>query len=115
MADLPDDIDSRLWVRTEICDDIDFLYGNCHTFPGRMAAFCPHMARDYCVSKNEIRASSPEADMWIAGFLSGNEPGGDAMFGDAWGEVESKEDMRLEQWRQATEEFRRTGVWRRKQ
>jgi hypothetical protein len=71
---LPTDIDARLWIDRG-CQGHDFLFGNCHTFPGRMAAYCPHQANDVCVSREEIRSMSEESALWIAGFLVGSEPG----------------------------------------
>jgi hypothetical protein len=69
---LPRDIDERLWIERG-CPGRDFLFGNCHTFAGRMAAYCPPTAKDVCVSIDEIRAMSDEATLWVAGFLAGNE------------------------------------------
>jgi hypothetical protein len=108
---LPHDIDERLWIDRG-CAGYDFLVGNCHTFPGGMAAYCPHGdgGRDVCVSLGEIREMSDESALWTAGFLAGNEPSGEAMFGDAWADV-GRRDYREAEWQRAALEFRRTGEW----
>lgn len=73
--DLPADIDARLWIRTAGCDSPDYLFGNPHTFRGRMHAYCPHRNQDFAVSQDEVIESSSEASIWIDGYLIGNEAG----------------------------------------
>jgi hypothetical protein len=76
-----------------------------------MAAYCPHLdsGRDVCVSLGEIRTMSDESALWAAGFLAGNEPSGEAVFGDAWDAVPG--DARETEWRRAAFDFRCTGEW----
>jgi hypothetical protein len=97
--DLPEDVDPRLWIRTGGCTEQDFVWGNAHTFPGRMEAYCPHQRRDFSVSKNEVTDASPEAGLWMDGFLRGHEP-------------EPPQDKGLlPVWRTAIKIFHRSGVW----
>lgn len=96
---LPEDVDARLWIRTTGCPEQDYIFGNPHTFPGRMEAYCPHQRRDFSVSKNEVTDASPEARLWIDGFLRGNQP------------KPPEEEGLLPVWRSLVEIFHRTGVW----
>jgi len=68
------EIDSALWIILEHCEGEHFLIGNCHTFPGRMNAFCKRKDTAFCVSLSEISDMSEQSRYWIKGFLSGNEP-----------------------------------------
>ena len=98
-ANLPEDVDDRLWIRTAACSSPDYLYGNPHTFPGRMEAFCPHRSQDFSVSRGEVVEASAEAELWIDGFLRGNEP-------------PPPDDEDLEPvWRHHVDAFHRTGEW----
>lgn len=91
-------IDVRLWFTNDECEGRDYLTGNPHTFPGRLGAYCPHSDQGFNVSKNQIRTLSPEAELWLAGFLAGNEP-------------HPAEEGDEAQWDRAVVEFRRTGQW----
>jgi hypothetical protein len=97
--ELPQDIDERLWIHVAGCDGCDYLWGNAHTYPGRMEAYCPHKRRDFAVSKYQVTDASPEARMWIEGFLRGNEP-----------PPPQAEDMRPA-WRSLIKVFHRSGRW----
>src|SRR5579885_3193266 len=70
----PPDYDEQLWFLQEGCDEKHFLIGNPHTFPGRMAAWCPKEQRGFCVSKSEMGECSRATRYWVEGFLRGNEP-----------------------------------------
>ncbi|BBH17736.1 hypothetical protein Back2_20230 [Nocardioides baekrokdamisoli] len=72
--ELPEGIDPSLWIRTAGCGWADYLFGNPHTFPGRMHAYCPHQRRNFAVSMSEVLDASTEARYWIVGYLHGNEP-----------------------------------------
>ena len=74
---LPDDIDQELWFPCR--HDLgarDYLTADrWHTFPGRMAAFCPTRRVSYRVSTSELPYDLPMATRyWVAGFLVGNMP-----------------------------------------
>jgi hypothetical protein len=105
---LPEDIDATLWVRTVGCEEPDYLFGNPHTFPGRMHAYCPHESRDYAVSFDEIVDCSNEARWWAIGYLAGNEP---APPRTAEGDYVAPDDPRFQRWSRAAREFRARGVW----
>jgi hypothetical protein len=107
-ADL--EIDERLWIRTNGCEQRDFLRGNGHTSPGRMSAFCPHMPGGFSVTLSEIEDMSDESRLWIAGYLHGNEPRPELMFGDQIYEADD-DDPRWTQWRAAVQRFDATGEW----
>ena len=103
-------LDKDLWIRTSGCDGRDYLVGNCHTFRGRMGAYCPDRDVGYSVSISEIEDMSPEAARWVAGFLSGNEPSPEDMFGPGIHDAHDS-DPRWERWRAALADFRATGEW----
>ena len=102
--------DPQLWIRTGGCDGRDFLVGSCHTFPGRMRAYCPSGDAGYCVSRAEIVEMSPESARWVEGFLVGNEPRPEDMFGPDIHAAED-DDPRWRRWADACLEFRATGDW----
>jgi hypothetical protein len=93
-------VDERLWFEAR-CGGRDFLVGNGHTFPGRIAAWCPERRVAYNVSRVELGAMSDEARFWIDGFLAGAEPD----------PPEDGDEADLVAWRAATIRFHRTGRW----
>ena len=105
------EMDEDLWIRTPACEERDYLVGNSHTFPGRMAGYCPMRGIGFSVSLDEIEEMSPEAARWIEGFLAGNEPDPDEMFGPGIHDADQS-DPRWQRWRHAVAEFRSTGRWR---
>ena len=105
-----EEIDETLWIRVDACDSHDYLVGNSHTFPGRMSAYCPTDGIHYSVSLSEIEEMSPEARRWVAGFLAGNEPRPEDMFGPAIHDAYDS-DPRWRRWRDAIAEFRNSGSW----
>ena len=75
---LPDDIDPSLSFYSSRCGGDDYLIdGHWHTWPGRMAVYCPHDPDhpNYRISFYELPGELPLASRyWIAGFLAGNLP-----------------------------------------
>jgi len=117
--ELPDEVDARLWVTLSGAEGTAFpgrggqrayLTYNPHTFLGLMGAWFPDMGMYLRVSKRDIAELSPEAEAWMAGFLAGNEPEPQDMFGPGGTEA-ADDDPRMVRWRQALAEFRRTGWW----
>jgi hypothetical protein len=109
-AALPDDVDPEMWfrsTRTECDGGRDYLWnGEWHTFPGRMAAYCPHRPEhsDYRISLSELPDDLPVATRyWVRGFLAGNLPDPE----EDW-EWETAE---MSDWRRRAREFTRTGRW----
>lgn len=98
------EVDERLRFEA-YCGGRDFIVGNPHTFPGRMAAWCPHDRAGYCVSLGEIATMSDESRYFIAGFLAGNEPEPPT---DDEGESDEADQVA---WQSARRRFRRTGCW----
>ena len=111
VSDLPAGIDPRLWIRTNVgC--LDYLYDAARTRPGRMEAYCPDEHQSYAVCKHEILAMSEESAMWVDGFLAGNAPPIDVMFGPSiYGEDVDFDDPRWGRWRRAIASFRADGRW----
>ncbi len=72
-SDVPDGVDSQLWVRLST-NEMGYLLGSCHTFPGRMSVMIPTDDRTRCISKSDITACSDEARYWIQSFLNGSVP-----------------------------------------
>jgi len=110
MDDLPDDIDPTLWIRCSRSGGEDYLVeGNPHTFPGRMSAFCPHLAHLYYnVSIVEVEESSPEARLWMRGFVAGSEPDSPL---DSEGYELDEADPKFEAWEAARPGYLETGYW----
>ena len=112
-------LDHRLWYVDVRCGGRDYLTGNPHTFPGHVAAFCPHIESGWTVVVSEIVEMSPEARIWLDGFLAGNEPSPpteDAELAedatpqdrlDVYGDGETKHAA----WQAAVRRFRTTGEW----
>ena len=111
MDELPDDIDPALWIRCRRTDGRDYLVErNPHTFPGRMGAFCPHSEEhpDYNVSIGEAQECSPEARLWMRGFVAGNEP--DAPL-DSCGYELDESDPKVQAWDEARQGYLESGYW----
>jgi hypothetical protein len=117
--ELPDEVDPRLWVTLSGAKGTAFpgrggqrayLTYNPHTFLGLIGAWFPGLRMFLRVAKRDIAELSPEAEVWMAGFLAGNEPEPQEMFGPGITEA-ADDDPRVQRWRQALAEFRRTGWW----
>ena len=105
-----DEVDEQLWIRTSGCDGRYYLMANGHTFSGRISAYCPTRDSGFSVSLPEIEEMSPESARWVAGFLAGNEPDPEEMFGPGIHDADDA-DPRWERWRLAVADFRVTGKW----
>jgi hypothetical protein len=104
-AGQPPDFDEELWFEST-CGRRDLLAGrSCHTYPGRMSAWCPHDDVYYCVSLDEMGEMSEATRYFVTGFLAGAAP--DIPI-DADGETS---DADLAAWDAATRSFRREGFW----
>lgn len=98
---LPANIDSRLVFRSTHCDGDHYLVGNAHTFPGRMVMWCEVSSRELSVSLFEITSASDYAQLWIDGYLAGNEPP----------PPQNDDPSEEEAWQRARRAFRTTGDW----
>jgi hypothetical protein len=74
-----------------------------------MRVYCPHRDATFAVAKYEITEMSPASAIWIRGFLAGNEPEPDDMFGPPTSG--DHDDVRLDRWQAAIDHFRMTGHW----
>ena len=101
--------DQELWFTQEWCDEKHFLLGNPHTFPGRMAGWCPKQQLGFCVSRSEMLTCSTATRYWVQGFLSGNEPG--LPTNEEGDIIDDEDDPRVKKWRAAIELFATTGIW----
>lgn len=108
MTELPERADEDVWIVVRACGEHDLLFGNPHTYLGRMAAWCPHRRESFAVSKSEILDMSRAAAAWVAGFLAGSEPDS-PLNEDGW-EVDD-DDPRFAAWRESTTTYLRTGTW----
>lgn len=104
-------IDPALWVELTDSDVRWYVCGNPHTFPGRFDVWSPDLDVALTISKDEVVAASDPARYWIEGFLHGNEPSIYEFLGldPATAEIDDA-DPGWARWRQALEEFRRTGA-----
>jgi hypothetical protein len=107
-SELPADIDPDLWFDSVRCGRHYLVEGNPHTFRGRMWAYCVEKEIYTRVSKNEIQRCSREAEYFVRGYLSGNEPDPPLMEDK---DLLDENDSRMNRWRQAVELFRETGNW----
>ena len=102
------EFDPNLWIKLDHCNGEHYLIGNCHTFPGRMNAYCKKKETTFCVSLAEISDMSEQSRYWINGFLCGNEP-------EPPEELENEppenyfNSERYRNWLSQTENFRTTG------
>lgn len=111
MDELPEDIDPALWIRCSRTGGQDYLVeGNPHTFPGRMSAFCPHVAEYpyYNVSIGEVEECSPESRLWMRGFVAGSEP--DVPLDSEGCELDDA-DPKVQGWAEARSGYMETGYW----
>lgn len=106
--ELPSDVDPALWFDSMPCGRHYFVDGNPHTFRGRMWAYCPAKGIYTRVSKGELEHCSREAEYFMRGYLSGNEPGPPISEDE---DLLPEEDPRMIRWRIAVELFRETGYW----
>jgi hypothetical protein len=106
---IPEDLDPLLWIEIEGVEGRCYLFGNPHTFRGRMYAYSEVLASDLAVSKSQISARSPEARYWIEGFLTGNEPSESDALGDS---EDDDPEIRFRRWQELALDFRRSGTWR---
>jgi hypothetical protein len=112
-TELPDGIDPNLGFFSPECGGDDFLFDSSwHTFPGRMAAYCPHVKQqysDYRVSAYELPEDLPDTTRaWVAGFLSGSLP---RPPDSAWDEEGNERPEVMERWKALALQFRRVGWW----
>ena len=103
---LPDDVDPELWFPSAQCGgERDYLFdAKCHTFPGRMKAYCPHRPDfpDYRISLSELPDNLPVATRyWVKGFLAGNLPA----------PANEEDEAYMVRWHEAAEAFADTGEW----
>lgn len=100
-------VDEHLWFTHKHCqydsESKHFVIGNCHTFPGRMHAWCPVGKRLFCVSRQEMSEYSYELEWWMRGFLHGNEPEPT--------DREKDESWHDPRYLKCVEAFHRDGVW----
>ena len=83
------------------------IVGNCHTHPGRFSVLWDNDGQTHATSLYQLSRVSEPADLWIAGFLAGQEPDPQQVF-----EEDVSEDMSQEQfneWQAVNREFQTTG------
>ena len=102
--------ESRYWFWSYPCEDYDYLYdAGWTTFPGRMAAYCPHRFVAYRQSRYELPPDLPErTSAWVAGYLAGSLPRPPEI---AWNDEGDEQPEVMRRWEAAAEQFRTTGWW----
>ena len=75
-----------------------------------MACWSPATGQTLSFSKSEVLDASDVSRAWIDGFLAGNEPQPDEMFGAGIYDADES-DPRWRRWRDAVRQFRATGFW----
>lgn len=76
-VELPPDIDPAIrFSCPQVPSTFDYLFdAHSHTWPGRMAAYCPAQDLDYRISLEELPDDLPVSTRyWVEGFLAGNHP-----------------------------------------
>ncbi len=109
MTGPPDFVDEQLWVCVEGIEGKCYLGFNPHTFFGRIGVWCAD-GGTLMISKTEVREASDAALSWIAGYLIGNEPEPEDLFGASIHDA-PEDDARWARWRDAVAIFRETGSW----
>lgn len=88
----------------------DYLYDSgWHTFPGRMAVWCPHdpAHASYRISIDELPDDLPDATRWwVRGFLAGNVPEPPVELVDPAADKE-----KLARWFEVAKRFSEVGKW----
>jgi len=87
-----------------------FLGYNPHVLRGCMGAWSERHGYYVTFTKDEVTDASELARAWIAGFLSGNEPDPEEMFGDRIYLLDV-DDPKWQRWHEALADFRESGVW----
>ncbi|HKQ75909.1 MAG TPA: hypothetical protein VJ810_19600 [Blastocatellia bacterium] len=109
---MPELFDEKLWF-TMSHSGPEKKYFLCvtnpHTFIGRMYALDADLDQGFCVSKHEIAGCSAEAEYFIKGFLSGNEPEPPRDDND---ENYPDDSSEMRKWEQSRILFKKTGVWK---
>jgi hypothetical protein len=73
-----------------------------------MSAWCVAAGQEISISKSDVIDPSPEAQIWIDGFLSGNEAPPPVLDDSTPGEVVERIEA---DWDERRRRFRETGVW----
>ncbi len=102
--------DTEMWVESDGFGHCR-LDGNAHTFPGRISAWSETLGTWVTIDRRDIREASPEAWVWIDGFLTGSEPEFHEFLGLEPDEVDfvPQEDASWPRYQAVLEEFRQTG------
>lgn len=103
-------VDESLWFEPEDGHGRDFLFvGNPHTYPGRMAAYCPHRAYPWFnVSLKELGNASEACKAFAQGFICGSEPAPPA---DDDGFELDEATAEYERWDRMRRQYRVSGEW----
>ena len=97
-----------LWFEHKGCTGKHFILGNPHTFIGRIYAWCPVKQTAFCVSRTEIGKLSNEAEYWIKGYLTGQQPVPPTNENDEI-DYQSKE---FKEWEKKVDIYEKTGDWK---
>jgi hypothetical protein len=110
---IPAGPDSRYWFFSYPCEDYDFLYDpGWTTYPGRMAAHCPHRHLSFRQSRHELPPDLPERTMaWVAGYLAGSAPAPPDVAAD---DQSVRQTEVVQRWNALAEQFRQTGWFSRR-
>lgn len=83
------------------------IVGNCHSHPGRFSVLWENDGQTRATSLYQLSKVSEPAELWIAGFLAGHEPGPEQIFGaDAFDHIDQEQ---FDLWQSVNREFQTTG------
>ena len=99
--------DPDLWVRDHH-GHLGYLGANGFTFVGRFLTWWPHHDTALSTSLHELSECSPEAALWLRGYLRGSAP--EAWFDDPEFDY-SEDDPRTALWQHAVDVYQQTGTW----
>jgi hypothetical protein len=108
----PHDHDETLWVVVTDVPGRCFLGGNAHTHLGHIHAWSEDLGKLMTIRKDDVIDASPQARIWIQGFLTGNEPSLAEWLCVTPDEAfvhERHDDPKFQEWKRELRRFRQRG------
>jgi hypothetical protein len=110
VPELPAGQDNRLWLVLKSYPGKSLIFGNAHTFPGRMLAWNIEAGAYVKFSKSDILDSSELSKAWLSGFLAGSEPSITDVAGKAGEPSPDPDEEDVRRWEAVVARYRESGV-----